>query len=81
MEIKAGRVTVKHGRLSGKTVAIEGTMQAICRSDSLSDLARQGNFAAQNAIKHDGYDDDSGPFYYVKIGLFGFIISRKDLGI
>lgn len=81
---KQRTVTVKSGRFKGEEFRLEGTIEEALGADSvltLPILAMRGNPAAHNAIFVDGYTRQDGPFYYGKIGSFGYIISKKDLGI
>lgn len=73
------RRKVTSGRLKGAEFDVEGPVLDVCGSNCLVTLAlSQGNFAALNAIRLDGYTVNDGPFYYGKIGGMGYIIAEQD---
>lgn len=77
---KEKTVIVKSGRFKGQEFRIENELKDMPGgTDNLLLLASRGNWAARNAIEIDGYISSDAPFYYGKIGAFGYIISKNDL--
>ena len=77
--IEMEKVIIKRGRFKGETFEIEGTIKEVMGTDCLPELAMfKGNMAALNALNIDNYNITDAPFYYGKIGIMGYIISKKD---
>ena len=47
--------------------------------DCLPMAACQGNWAARNALKIEGYKVEDAPFWYGKVGAFGYVFAEKHL--
>lgn len=73
-----GPTIVKRGYCQGYSFLIEDELSKVSGTDNLVELAQRGNMAAFNAMKDGGYRQEDGPFYYGKIGEYGFVISHYD---
>lgn len=73
-------ITIRHGYLEGEKFVLEApTAKMSSQSDDLLTMAKAGNMAAHKAAIEGHYTNKDAPFYYGKIGVFGYIVSHADL--
>ncbi len=68
---------IQGGYLEGQIFQLEGTMEEVMGEATLGALP--GNPAVMQAIALGGYCNDDAPFYYGKVGPFGYVVSQEDL--
>ena len=83
MNLKNKKLFVKSGYLKGQKIQIVDSVLNMNDGidDDLGTMYLNGNMAAKSAIELGQYTSDNKPFFYGKIGAFGYIVSAGDLDL